>query len=224
MAKEVYIGFLFVTMKRVWLVGALLCVFSLSAFAQDLHTSSRLQERYAEIRLKYLDTDDQEIPLRDLLEEAEAYKAQHPESAAAWVACARIRMGYANTQGFGGLRILKTVRDEFEQAISLDRRAQDGFAPIFLGFLYSIYPRRPFSIGDKARGRELVEEAMTINATNMANNYYYALYLATAKQNDKAREYLLKARDAAEVNPAMPLIQKFLEREIGKALQNVSSD
>ncbi|MEX2129993.1 MAG: TRAP transporter TatT component family protein [Pseudohongiellaceae bacterium] len=196
------------------------------AQAQSLSVPDQLIERYAEYHLTLTSDSELEQPLFLLLEEAQQYRDANPASAEAWAATARIRFGYANTQGMvTGLDLIKESRQELEQAITLDASAQEGAALAFLGYLYAGMPPWPLGFGSSKKAAELLEAALKISDSSMANNYYYAVYLfAKTKRHEEATQRLLRAKASAAALPAQPHMQALRLRGIDELLQRIAED
>ncbi|MDT8428322.1 MAG: hypothetical protein RQ757_06110 [Pseudomonadales bacterium] len=191
-----------------------------SASAQSLSPVDGFFEQYAEIQLLWSADADREGPLTQLLEQAEAYRDAHPGAAEAWVATARIRFGYADTQGIvRGVRLMKTSRDELEHALTLDPAVRNGFAQAFLGYLYVGMPPWPLGFRDREKGVQLLEDALRINPDGMEINYYFAEYYGAEKDYGKALEHVERARAAAD--DALPQMRRYYLRSIDATYQKL---
>jgi len=102
--------------------------------------------------------------------------------------------------GLGALGLVKQAKALYEQAIQIDGNALDGSAYNSLGVLYYKVPGWPVGFGDKAKARELLAKALTINPKGIDANYFYGEYLLETKQADEAMAYLERALQA----PARP--------------------
>ena len=65
--------------------------------------------------------------------------------------------------GLGALSLAKQAKGLYEQAIRIDGKALDGSAYNSLGVLYYKVPGWPVGFGDKAKARELLQQALEIN-------------------------------------------------------------
>jgi tetratricopeptide (TPR) repeat protein len=188
----------------------IVCFWANASHAENDDAVDSLLEEYAVISLSYRSDEDLEAPLLTLLKEAERSRDANVENAAFWVACARIRFAYANTQGaVSGMRLIARSRDDLEKAISLDPVVYEGYAKAYLGYLYSVMPSWPISFGDKEKGRKFVEEALLISEKNFRNNYYYAWYLTVVGDYDAARKRLDIAEAAIVPDPLLPRLQEL---------------
>jgi tetratricopeptide (TPR) repeat protein len=95
--------------------------------------------------------------------------------------------------GLGALSLVKQAKALYEQAIQIDGNALDGSAYNSLGVLYYKVPGWPVGFGDKAKARELLGKALTINPQGIDPNFFYAEYLIETKQTAEAVPYLEKA-------------------------------
>lgn len=112
--------------------------------AQQEPETRQLIERLVQVLQDKEGDAAREGPLADLLQDAEQLRTDHPDSALAWLAVARIRFWYADTQSIGkGLAGMKAVRDELEQAIVLDANGNGGMAQAFLGYVEQLLERKP---------------------------------------------------------------------------------
>ena len=102
--------------------------------------------------------------------------------------------------GLGALGMVKQARSLYEEAIRIDGNALDGSAFNSLGVLYYKVPGWPIGFGDKAKAKELLEKALSINPKGIDPNFFYADFLVDTKQADQAIVYLERALNA----PARP--------------------
>lgn len=178
--------------------------------AQSSSEVAQFGERYAEIHSTWDDDRGREAPLEELLRSAESYKAANPDSASAWIVLARVRFGYANTQGIvNGMRLMKEVRNELEQSIELDAQAEQGFGQALLGFLYVGMPPWPIGFRNKDKGADYLAGAYLLNPDGMEINYYYAQYYGSEKRYTQALLHTDQARQAAYGNAVSPALKTF---------------
>lgn len=118
--------------------------------------------------------------------------------------------------GLGALGLVKQARGLYEQAIAIDARALEGSALASLGVLYAKVPGWPIGFGDKARAKDLLQQALKINPQGIDPNFFYAELLADQGQNAEALSHLEKALQAAP-RPARQIADTGRREEI-KAL------
>ncbi|PCI82114.1 MAG: hypothetical protein COB20_00465 [SAR86 cluster bacterium] len=178
---------------------------SINATAQPLSETDQITERYAEIHVQWEDDQGRELPLEKLLGSAESYRDINPDEASAWIVLARVRVGYASTQGIvRGMRLLKKARDELEQSIELDGQAENGYGQALLGFLYRGTPPWPVGFYSKRKGNRFLEAAYALNPASIETNYYYAQINAAEKLYQRALEFSEAARRSALNGSARP--------------------
>ncbi|WP_343231049.1 tetratricopeptide repeat protein [Variovorax sp. WS11] len=84
----------------------------------------------------------------------------------------------------------------YEEAIRINGDVLDGSAYNSLGVLYYKVPGWPVGFGDKAKARELLQKALTLNPKGIDPNYFYGEYLLESKQPEQAVVYLERAIQA----------------------------
>ncbi|WP_295849827.1 tetratricopeptide repeat protein [uncultured Xylophilus sp.] len=102
--------------------------------------------------------------------------------------------------GLGGLSLVKQAKALYESSIAIDGNALEGSAYNSLGVLYYKVPGWPVGFGDKAKAKELLQKALSINPKGIDPNFFYGEYLLETKQPDQAATYLNRAIAA----PARP--------------------
>lgn len=98
--------------------------------------------------------------------------------------------------GLGALGLVKRARTLYESAIEIDGNSLDGSAYNSLGVLYYKVPGWPIGFGDKARARELLQKALSINPQGIDPNFFYGEYLVETRQPESALPYLERALQA----------------------------
>jgi tetratricopeptide (TPR) repeat protein len=98
--------------------------------------------------------------------------------------------------GLGALSLVKQAKALYEEAIRIDGNALDGSAYNSLGVLYYKVPGWPIGFGDKARARELLQKALTLNPKGIDPNFFYAEYLLEVNQPAEALSYAERALNA----------------------------
>ncbi len=158
-----------------------------------------LLDRYAELRLRHSNDNELAEPLRSLLSQVETYRDANPEDPLAWLASARVRFGYANTQGpVKGMQLISETRDEIEMSISLNPNADRAYGLAFLGYLYAAMPRWPISFGNDEKGWEYMNRALVIDSESVANQYFLTTLLIADKRFEEAEKVLVSAKLIAE--------------------------
>jgi tetratricopeptide (TPR) repeat protein len=190
----------------------------LTLFAgQDDSVVSDLQHEWAVVNYE-MDGDAQLQAFKTLVERAEAAAASHPDSAEVLIWTGIIKSSYAGAKGgLGALSLVKDARDRFETAMKIDDTALDGSAYTSLGSLYYQVPGWPVGFGDDKKAVQLLQKALEINPDGIDSNYFYADYLLSKKEYEKAERYLLKAQ-SAEPRPDRPVADAGRQQEILAAL------
>ena len=179
-----------------------------------------LQQQWAEINYQ-LQGKAQEEAFAALVERAEAVVAAQPDSAEALIWSGIIKSTYAGVHGgLGALSLAKSSRRDLEKALEKDAQALQGSAYTSLGALYYSVPGWPVGFGSDKKARELLEEALEIAPDSIDANYFYAEFLHKQKENDKAREYYLKAQHA-KPRPGREIADAGRQSDIRKALASI---
>ena len=98
--------------------------------------------------------------------------------------------------GLGALGLVKRAKLMYENAIKIDGKALDGSAYNSLGVLYYKVPGWPVAFGDKARAKELLEQALALNPKGIDPNYFYGEFLVETGHAGDAIPYLERAMQA----------------------------
>jgi tetratricopeptide (TPR) repeat protein len=98
--------------------------------------------------------------------------------------------------GLGALGLVKQAKALYERAIEIDGQVLDGSAYNSLGVLYYKVPGWPIAFGDKAKARELLGKALTVNPKGIDANFFFAEYLIETRHADEAVPYLERALQA----------------------------
>lgn len=102
--------------------------------------------------------------------------------------------------GLGALGLVKQAKALYEEAIRIDGSVLDGSAYNSLGVLYYKVPGWPVGFGDKAKAKELLQKALSLNPNGIDPNFFYGEYLVETRQPEQAVPYLQRAMQA----PARP--------------------
>ncbi|MDP9964492.1 tetratricopeptide (TPR) repeat protein [Variovorax paradoxus] len=98
--------------------------------------------------------------------------------------------------GLGALGLVKQAKALYEAAIAIDGNVLDGSAYNSLGVLYYKVPGWPVGFGDKAKAKELLQKALSLNPKGIDPNFFYGEYLVEVRQPDQAVAYLERALQA----------------------------
>lgn len=155
-----------------------------------------LQTQWAKIKYETPE-GEQAKAYEPLVAKAEAYVAQHPDSAEVLIWAGIVRSTYAGTlRGFaslGALSQVKAARTLFERAIEIDPKALSGSAYTSLGSLYYQVPGWPVGFGNADKARDLLLEGLAISPDGIDANYFYGDFLIEQGEYDEAEKALQRA-------------------------------
>lgn len=199
--------------------AVLLCM-SLSVSAEAMQDVSAMQKRWAQVNYT-LEDKAQKEGFEELLNQANGYVTQNPQSAEVIIWRGIIESSYAGAKGgLGALSLAKAAKTDFEKAMELNDTALAGSAYTSLGTLYYKVPGWPLGFGDDDKAETLLKKALTLNPDGIDSNYFYGQFLADQNKLKEAETYLVKAQNAP-ARPERPLADKGRQQEIQKALDQV---
>lgn len=102
-------------------------------------------------------------------------------------------MASENGSPFKALGFAKQARDILEKAEKVDPVALDAGAPTSLGVLYYRVPGFPVGFGDKAKARQLLQEAVADAPDGLDANYFYGDFLVEQHEYAAAEKVLRHA-------------------------------
>jgi uncharacterized protein HemY len=169
---------------------------SVMAFAGAQQDANILQKEWAVAKFQ-TPKNKQIKEFQDLIKQAEAIQARHPNDPSVMVWHATILSTYASIKGgMGVLKHVKKAKSLLEQAIKMNPRIENGFAHGVLGALYARVPGWPVAFGSDAKAEQNLLIALKLSPNGADSNYYYGDYLVEQGKYEKARVYLNKARNA----------------------------
>jgi tetratricopeptide (TPR) repeat protein len=205
-------------MRVIFTIGCLLV--SSASFADVQQALSKLQQHWAKAQYELKDKA-QDKAFLSLIDQAQQYATDYPDSAEIWVWKGIISSSYAGVKGgLGALLLVKKAKVDFEQSMSIDDMALMGSAYTSLGTLYFKVPSWPIAFGNDDKAQNLLTKALTINPKGIDSNYFYAQYLVEQDEYAQAEQYLLKAQ-TAPARPNRPLADKGRQQEIAVLLASV---
>ncbi len=163
----------------------------------------------------------QEQAFKTLAENIHQYNNANPDNPEAMIWEAIILSTLAGSEGgFSALKSVKQAKALLERAIELNPDALDSGAYTSLGALYYQVPGWPISFGDDDLARKNLETAIEKNPNSIDANFFYAEFLKTQGEREKAVEYYQKALNAPARNNR-PLADKGRREEIKHALSEL---
>lgn len=124
--------------------------------------------------------------------------------------------------GLGALGLVKQAKALYESAIAINGDVLDGSAYNSLGVLYYKVPGWPVGFGDKAKAKELLQKALSLNPKGVDPNFFYGEYLVETKQPDQAVAYLDKALQAP-ARPGRQIADTGRKEEVRALLEKIKA-
>lgn len=183
---------------KTWTLGLSLALLAQLAVANETLEQgiARVQHHWAAATYQ-TSKDQQETAFKALVAQAHQLNSQYPGNSDSLIWEAIALSGYAKSMGplhpVNALKAAEQARDLLIASLDLNPQAQHGSAYTTLGSLYARVPGWPIGFGDKKKAREYLERALQVNPAGIDSNYFYADYLRTQGEFDKAATYYQKA-------------------------------
>ena len=202
-----------------------------SAAAEDPGVNAAILQlalNWEHIKFEVTDKDVQEKQMAALADHAGGIVQQypgHPEPAI-WQAILiseQASMASENSSPFKALSFAKHAREILEPIAKQYPAVLDAGAPTSLGVLYYRVPRFPIAFGDKAKARELLQEAIKYAPDGLDANYFYGDFLYSEHEYPVA-EQVFKHALALPPHPDRPIWDKsrrlVMQEDLEKMLGN----
>ncbi len=212
----------------------LLCVGGPAALAAPAASydpdALKLALAWEKIKFQVDDPAEQLKQMDALGEQADALAAQYPDKAdiVIWdgiITSERASL-YNEHGGLTGpikaLQYAMRSRDTLARMEKKDSKAFDAGAPTSLGVLYYRVPEFPRGFGDKAKARQLLEEAVRNAPNGLDAHYFYADFLQEQGEYAKSAE-ILKHALTLPAHPERPIWDKNRRIVIQELLEKVQS-
>jgi tetratricopeptide (TPR) repeat protein len=121
---------------------------------------------------------------------------------------------------FHKLGLATRARDILARAYAINPRAGNGGAAMSLGVLYYKVPGSPIGFGDKARARQLLQQALALDPDGLDANYFWGDYLYDQGDKAGAKAALVKALHAPH-DPARPVWDAGRRGEVQALLRKI---
>jgi tetratricopeptide (TPR) repeat protein len=172
----------------------------------------RLSLDWEHIKFQIDNKDLQEKQMAVLAERAAAIVQQYPNRSEAtiWLGILiseQASMASENGSPFKALGFAKRARDILEKVEKTDPAVLDAGAPTSLGVLYYRVPGFPIGFGDKAKARQLLEEAVAKAPNGLDANYFYGDFLYEQHDYSQAEKVFTRAL-ALPPHPERPIWDK----------------
>ena len=200
------------------LFAALAAFAALPAFAAELSPQvAAVRDRWAEVKYE-VPADQRVAAFEALANQAKAARAAAPRDAGALIWEGIVLSSWAGEKGgLGALGLVKQARKDFEAALAVEPTALEGSAYTSLGSLYYQVPGWPVGFGDDEKAEKLLKQALAINPTGIAPNFFYGDFLLDQGDKAQAKVYLDKAL-AAPARPGREVADEGRRMEIRERL------
>jgi len=211
-------------LKAARLLVAVTLLFSTVTLRAELSPAvAGVQARWAQISYK-VDEGDRAGAMEELVAECDALVEREPESAEALTWCGIVNSSHAGlASAFSAMKYAKKARVELEKAIEIDGDVLSGSAYTSLGTLYFKVPGWPLGFGDKDEARQWLEKGLATDSQGIDSNYFYADFLYDQGEVAQARDYLVKAGNAAP-RPGREVADAGRQAEIAALLAVIDKD
>lgn len=149
----------------------------------------RLQSTWEAIKFGVPEGDEQTKQMNALGDDADAAAAKFPDRPEVLIWDGIITSERASlASAFSALGLAKRARDILQNAYEMAPAKLDAGATTSLGVLYYRVPGFPIGFGDKAKARQLLEQAVKLAPNGLDAWYFYGDFLCEQKEYSRAAE------------------------------------
>jgi tetratricopeptide (TPR) repeat protein len=149
----------------------------------------RLQSTWEAIKFGVPEGDEQTKQMNALGDDADAAAAKFPDRPEVLIWDGIITSERASlASAFSALGLAKRARDILQNAYEMAPAKLDAGATTSLGVLYYRVPGFPIGFGDKAKARQLLEQAVKLAPNGLDAWYFYGDFLYEQKEYSRAAE------------------------------------
>ena len=189
--------------------------------AADQQRLSSIQQTWAHIQYEVAEKQ-RAAAFEQLSSETQAFAAQRPAVAEAWIWKGIVTSSWAGAEGgLGALGKAKEAKADLEKSLTLDPKALQGSAYTSLAALYDRVPGWPIGFGDSDKAEQLIKQALQLNPDGIDSLYFWGDHLYRQKHYAEAKAALQKALQAAP-RPGRETADAGRRKEIATLLVDVN--
>jgi tetratricopeptide (TPR) repeat protein len=195
---------------------------ALAADAADAEVR-RLQSTWEAIKFGVPEGDEQTKQMNALGEDADAVAAKFSDRPEVLIWDGIITSERASmASAFSALGLAKRAQDILQKAYEMAPAKLDAGATTSLGVLYYRVPGFPIGFGDRAKARQLLEQATKLAPTGLDAWYFYGDFLYEQKEYPKAAEVFRHALSLPQ-HPDRPVWDKNRRLVIEERLASIAA-
>ncbi len=189
--------------------------------AADQQRLSSIQQTWAHIQYEVAEKQ-RAAAFAQLSSETQAFTAQRPAVAEAWIWKGIVTSSWAGAEGgLGALGKAKEAKADLEKSLTLDPEALQGSAYTSLAALYDRVPGWPIGFGDSDKAEQLLKQALQLNPNGIDSLYFWGDHLYRQKRYAEAKAALQKAVQAAP-RPGRETADAGRRKEIATLLVDIN--